>query len=415
MLGWQIPRSPSDCDLMQVVTGVKCGVRFLLVALVVHATNACKVLQGAPDSEKEGRVSSVAADEKDARKSALKPGASESSHGAATSKERPHADGRPSQAGRAEGLVPRAGLVVFDAEVDAVRASLRSASVAKVALVAGGRSVAFKIELEDGTVGIFKPEQSFAANWYSELASYYLDRLLGLGRVPPAIGRRFAWERLQAVVEGDEHADEVVVRGDGTVRGSFSWWVPEALLPVSLPDDWENWLRVEEPLSVSPFQRPSDYLRERMARQAAPGAHGGEHGFSRPEPKHPERPAELADVVLFDFLTGNHDRWGGGGTNVRVRGKGGPIVFIDNANGFPVTKVGRHSKAKLQALQRFRRGTLEAIERLSFEEFERALASDPLAPLLTSLHLEHFRARHRQALDHVEHMKDRYGEAAVPW
>jgi hypothetical protein len=54
----------------------------------------------------------------------------------------------------------------------------------------GGRSVAFKITLEDGTQGYFKPEQTVqSAQWHAEIVAYYLDRALGLGRVAPVVTR----------------------------------------------------------------------------------------------------------------------------------------------------------------------------------------------------------------------------------
>ena len=41
------------------------------------------------------------------------------------------------------------------------------------------------------------------------------------------------------------------------------------------------------------------------------------------------------DVVVFDYLTANTDRWGGDNANVLTRGRGGPLVFLDNGAGFP--------------------------------------------------------------------------------
>ncbi len=64
--------------------------------------------------------------------------------------------------------------------------ALRTEEISEVTKGRGGRSLAFKITLADGTRGYFKPKQTFsAAHWYSELAAYYLDRELGLDRVPP--------------------------------------------------------------------------------------------------------------------------------------------------------------------------------------------------------------------------------------
>jgi len=100
----------------------------------------------------------------------------------------------------------------------AQRRALATEDVAEIEKGRGGRSLAFKITLSDGTVGYYKPEQSFsAAHWYAEVASYYLDRELGLGRVPPVIGRRMDWEPLREIAAGDERLDEIVVQDDGTV------------------------------------------------------------------------------------------------------------------------------------------------------------------------------------------------------
>ena len=99
----------------------------------------------------------------------------------------------------------------FLGEPDANKiAALRSAEIAQVTKGKGGRSLAFKITLADGTRGYFKPKQTFsAAHWYSEVAAYYLDRELGLGRVPPTTGRTFRWSELRKAAGNDERVSEI--------------------------------------------------------------------------------------------------------------------------------------------------------------------------------------------------------------
>jgi hypothetical protein len=129
-----------------------------------------------------------------------------------------------------------------------------------------------------------------------------------------------------------------------------------------------------------------------------------------------KRSAEISDLILFDYLTANHDRWGGNFTNVRTMGQRGPIIAIDNANGFPPRSVRNpHSEAKLAALQRFRKRTVEAIEQLEIQDFQDAVSSDPVGPLLTDAQLQAFASRRTRLLEHVRQMRSEFGERAFPW
>jgi hypothetical protein len=306
----------------------------------------------------------------------------------------------------------------FLGEPDAPRiASLRTAPIAEVKKGRGGRSLAFQITLEDGVKGYFKPKQAFsAAHWYSEVAAYYLDRELGMGRVPPTTGRRFRWEELAGAAGKDDRVAELGIADDGTIEGAFIWWVPDALKRLRLGRSWERWVRLQKTLPITPYQRPVDYRADLNRR---PGVREATDP-SRPLAKMPDidtRPAELSDLILFDYLTQNVDRWGGDFTNVRTRGAGGPLIYLDNGAGFWLgeQRLGL-MEARLKALQRFRRSTIEAIRALDLEAFAKRLQSDPLAPVLNEKQLEGLRARRQAVLDHVEGLVARFGEASVlPW
>jgi len=292
--------------------------------------------------------------------------------------------------------------------------ALRTAEIAGVNKGKGGRSLAFQITLTDGTRGYFKPKQTFsAAHWYSEIAAYYLDRELGMGRVPPTTGRRFRWSELRAAAGKDPRVSELGIEKDGTVKGAFIWWIPERLERVRLGRGWERWVRVQKSLPVTPYQRPVDYRADLNRR---PGIREATDP-SRPIAKTPDidaRPAELSDLIVFDYLTQNVDRWGGDFTNVRSRGKGGPLIYLDNGAGFWLgqQRLGL-MEARLKALQRFRRSTIDALRALKIDRFASRLRQDPLAPVLNEKQLAGLEQRRRAVLGHVDAMVDRFGEARV--
>ncbi len=272
----------------------------------------------------------------------------------------------------------------------------------------GGRSVAFKLTLQDGTVGYYKVAQSFsAAYWHAEVAAYYLDRVLGIGRVPPVVGRRMKWSELRQLARHHKHLDEVIVREDGLVDGAFVGWV-DGGLPRYVPGrGWEKWVRLNGGLEVSPYQRPAGW----RGRNAA-GDHGDDGAWADAVANDEDRAAELSDLILFDYLTSNVDRWGGGFTNLRTRGEHGPLVFLDNGAGFFPTPKAQNSlmDKRLETLQRFRRSTVDKIRGFDGEKFKRMLNSDPLAPVLTTTMLSQLEVRREFLLEHVEQMYTRFGD-----
>ena len=291
---------------------------------------------------------------------------------------------------------------------------LRSEKIASVKKGKGGRSLAFKITLEDGTQGYFKPKQHFsAAHWYSEVAAYYLDRELGLGRVPPTTGRAFAWAELERAAGHDKRIRELEIEKDGTIEGAFVWWIPGPLERLKLGRRWERWVRVQKTLPITPYQRPVDYRSDLNGRPRVREATDP----SRPlagTPDTDQRAAEVSDMIVFDYLTQNVDRWGGNFTNVRTLGKEGPLIYLDNGAGFwPGEQRLGLMEARLKALQRFRRSTVEAVRNLDVERFKKRLAKDPLAPVLNEKQLDGLTRRQQAFLAHVDRMVARFGEQEV--
>jgi hypothetical protein len=299
---------------------------------------------------------------------------------------------------------------------------LSHGKVTRIKKGTGGRSLAFKLGFEDGSEAYFKPEQSFSGTlWYAEVAAHYLDRALGLGRVPPTVSRRLPWALLADAAGDDGRVREVKVGADGRVRGALIAWLTLPLEPARTPPGWETWMSVE-PFSqygISPYQRPAVYSEalQRFHAQVQRGEGGAEYYRRAPEPDHPERAAELSDMLLFDFLTLNVDRWGGDNGNVLTLGRGGPLIYLDNAAGF---SEGPHRRGlmddRLKVCQRFRKRTIAALEALDVAALGRRMQRDRLGPLLTRPLLQGLELRRRAALEHVRALRTRFGDAAVlPW
>jgi hypothetical protein len=296
-----------------------------------------------------------------------------------------------------------------------IRRSLAGGRLRRVERGMGGRSLAFRLTLSTGLRGYFKPAQTFnGPRWYAEVVAYHLDRELGFGRVAPAIGRRIAWTELQEAAGDDPRVRELMVDANGDLRGSIIWWIPQRLVALRLPPRWERWLRLEgQPDVVSPFQRSTDYER---ALEEAPQA-AEEPAVPTPEPDLPTRPAELSDMIVFDFLSHNIDRWGSNNTNVRTVGEGGPLMFLDNGAAFTQTQPFVSSmNARLVAVQRFRRSTIEAVRRLDVAAFVERVRRDRMRPTLGEVQQRNLEQRRQFLLEHVDGLIRAHGEAAVlPW
>jgi hypothetical protein len=118
-----------------------------------------------------------------------------------------------------------------------------------------------------------------------------MSELLAYGRVPPSCERAIPGRTLVAAAGDDaafrERLDrELRATGAGSVRGAAILWV-DGIRPLEI--------------------RPTDVAAHPLARQ-------------------------LSEMILFDELVGNWDRWSGG--NVFVDAPGEELVLIDNAAAF---------------------------------------------------------------------------------
>jgi hypothetical protein len=206
--------------------------------------------------------------------------------------------------------------------------------VAAVVRNRGGSSITFRMRMASGGKLAFKPDQVAGySRFRAELAAYRLSERLGYGRVPPSCERAFGSGVLANAGGADEEfvqrlTKELRVGPGGRVRGAAILWV-DGIRPVEL----------------------------------FPGQILG-HALQTP----------LSDMVLFDELCGNWDRWSGG--NVFTDAAGQALVLIDNAAGFG--PIGEERRAKMdRVLDRAvspSPGMLAALGRLTRQDVAAALA-----------------------------------------
>jgi hypothetical protein len=245
----------------------------------------------------------------------------------------------------------------------------------------GSTSVNFHLRLAGDIDAAWKPRTSTHGETYrAEIAAYRLNRMLGLSRVPPAVSRSVPRSALHLAP-----TSPVIAERDLTVRGAAIYWVP--VLRDSLIDRpreierWSSWLRQG---------------REVPADQRA-------------------RAEEISTLLVFDFLTGNWDRWSGANVPMDAAGH---LIYRDNNGAFEepfVLGLMQNGMAWLRRSQRFSASVVaraRALTDASIRE-EMALDGDPAHPPLTEAQRRSLLRRRDALLVYIDGLIRRHGEAAV--
>jgi hypothetical protein len=256
-----------------------------------------------------------------------------------------------------------------------VEESLRSRPVSgTVRRLRGGNMLKYTLRLRDGSARgvkvLFKPDQEIAGSDYrKEVAAYLMDRALALHHVPVTIERSLP---CALFLEADpEHAAALPCESD-EVPGAVQVWVRRARDP--LEDRARNWAL--------------DWLGR--LEQAA--------GFV-------ERPAEavqFADLVVFDYLQRNPDRYTGGNL---LLDRGGHYWFIDNAAAFS------GATRPIEDFERLARFDPDLVATL--RTVDDGALDGMLSPYLWPAARRRLLARRRKVLERVDRLVALHGEDAV--
>lgn len=287
---------------------------------------------------------------------------------------------------------------VYGAPDAELLAPVGQGKVTKIKLNHGGTSLSLRVDFESGARASFKPEQIHPqSDPRRELAAYRLDRLLKIGRVPPAKSFTVPVADLLAAAEPSHRAyiqgrlaEESLIKKGGILRGELSWWVPEiklAKLGAHRIDETEG-----KAAWIAALQLGAKLTEEQRAFVA-----------------------QISAVILFDVLIDNPDRWTGANTVTSPDGK--TLFFMDNTMSFSRFGFGhRMNLLTLRRTQVFPRALVERIRALTPEAIASAISAgedDGLAPLLDDKELAAIIVRRDNMLRYIDQLIAEHGEAAV--
>ncbi len=256
----------------------------------------------------------------------------------------------------------------------------------------GHTSVVFRVDFDsDGGAlrAAYKPESKRGHKRYrGEVAAYRLARLLKLTNVPPAAVQTFKRDVLRAAMSSDAHAlalfdDEVIDRG-GRVFGALMPWIDK--------------------LEFTPLESPLERARWKKELTA-----GGELTEDRRA-----LVAQISNLIVFDSLTGNWDRWSG--ANVGIDKATGTLLFVDNDAAFfdPIPPAFAAQMAVLRGTDRFSRSLIGRLRNYDALTMADALGDEePNASLLSPRAVAAADQRRKDVLAIIDEKIAALSEAAV--
>lgn len=294
-------------------------------------------------------------------------------------------------------VAPRPIENVFGAPDGELLAPLGASKVTHVKLNHGGTSLSLRVDFASGARAAFKPEQTHPqSDPRREIAAFRIDRLLGIGHVPPAKATSIPVQDLVDAAEPGYRTyiagrleDEGIAR-DGMLHGELSWWIPEIRLA-----------------KIGPFKVDDPEGKDLWSEYLTVGA----------KPPAEQRPmlAQLASVILFDVLIDNPDRWTGSNTEMSVDGQ--TLYFMDNTLSFSIFGLGHEQNlGALHRISVFPRRLVERMRALTEDQIVEALrmgAEDGLGPLLNPSEVRAILVRRDHMIAYIDDLTAQFGADAV--
>lgn len=266
---------------------------------------------------------------------------------------------------------------------------LRTQPVTRLKLNHGGSSLSFRVDFADGSRAAWKPAQTNTQTVpRKEVAAYRLNRLLGLDAVPPASPRAISKEDLFGLLHPDTLAAlpriraETIVGPNGRVAGEASYWIPV--------------------IKDSDLDTPEGH--QQITAWLTQGEHipFGRRAFA----------AEMAVLIVFDFLIANPDRYSGG--NLKISEDGRKLFYMDNTMSFFLEPQGTEkNRALLLRQQRFSRRVHDALGSIDVPTLQRLLREPDGTEILTDAEIRAVVQRREYVQRYVADLSKQFGERNV--
>jgi hypothetical protein len=253
-----------------------------------------------------------------------------------------------------------------------------------------GSSLSMFLNLDGPDDAAFKPATDRGQRWYGEIAAYRLGRLLGIDRIPPAATRDVRIPVVRSLLKTnvpvlERFNEEALFNGDNTVGGAVMYWIPSIHgADVDRLENLEQWTRWLQQGGAIPPEQLS------LAQQ-------------------------LSDTIVFDYVTGNWDRWSGG--NVLFGPDETTLLIMDNNAAFNVEfseRLRERLDAPLNQVERYSASMYRRLLGLSEADYRAELAQDSRGDqLLTDEQMDAIFVRRDEVVERIEALTHEHGHDEV--
>lgn len=274
--------------------------------------------------------------------------------------------------------------------IDAQLARLRGGRVVGARLISG-RTLSCKLWFADGGRAVFKPILKNDRRPLHEVAAFRLARLLGVERMPLSTIGKLPLNSLIRLIEkrNPEEAERLATSARLDDRG----FVAGALI------SWMDGLDADRFQALGGLERHLKQLSQSETEEKASALAGA-----------------LSRLLVFDYITGNWDRFSGG--NVFVGQGDAHFVLIDHNSAFArwSERQQKRMDGYLSRTERFSRHQMKDIETLARQTIIREMEAEPWharEPLLSDIEIDLLLIRRDQIKMHVERLTGIHGQQAV--
>jgi hypothetical protein len=245
----------------------------------------------------------------------------------------------------------------------------------------GNTSVAFRVRFDNGAEALVKPRSKRGGLRYrGEIAAYRLARALGLENVPPAYAVAVPARALEQAARAHSEASHTLYATEVIAeRSSGEPVVRAALIP------WRS------KYTVLPLEESEWTGRWRSWLGSGPLPSEGDTSLAQ----------QISNLLAFDFMTGNWDRFSGG----NVAFDDGVLSFVDNDGAFFQTPPPAFQRARdaLWATNRFSRRFVERVRALNRRKLSDAIGAEGgYGALISETALDGVWRRTVELLNHID-------------